>query len=68
MSRYFGPVLLNIPGVEDRRGTSSYETAHFKAGIAYDPVWEEKCGFYDEMKASQEAEFAQLGYIKQFLQ
>lgn len=55
MSRYFGDILRKLPGVEDRRGD---------AGLS--AVWEEKGRFYDEMKASQEAEFKELGYLKQF--
>ncbi len=66
MSEYFGPILLQVPGVEDRRGTVSEGNSHYKAGLPYDDVWQEKCEFYDAMKASQEAEFAELGYIKQF--
>lgn len=55
MSRYFGSVLKALPGIEDRRGDE-----------ALSAVWEEKGNFYDEMKASQEAEFQELGYLKQF--
>ena len=66
MARYWGPILLEIPGVEDRRGTVSGAARGYKAGIGLDTVWQEKCDFYDRMKASQEEEFARLGYIKQF--
>ncbi len=66
MARYLGPLLLAVPGVEDRRGSVTEADGRYRAGIRLDDVWEEKCAFYDQMKASQEAEFAQLGYIKQF--
>lgn len=55
MSRYFGSFLQQIPGVEDRRTDAELSA-----------VWEEKGRFYDEMKAEQEAEFQELGYLKQF--
>ncbi len=55
MSRYFGALLQELPGVGDGR-----EDAGLSA------VWEEKGRFYDTMKAEQEAEFRELGYLKQF--
>lgn len=66
MARYLGPLLLQVPGVKDRRGTLSDASRRYKAGVRLDDVWAEKCAFYDQMKASQEAEFAEYGYIKQF--
>ncbi len=55
MARYLGPILLETEGVTDHRGDP-----------ALTQVWEEKCAYYDEKKAEQEAEFAELGYLKQF--
>lgn len=55
MSRYFGTFLSGLPGVTDRRNEA--ETAK---------AWEEKGAFYDSMKAQQEEEFRELGYLKQF--
>lgn len=55
MARYFGPFLQQIHGIEDRRTDAELSA-----------VWEEKGRFYDEMKAEQEAEFQELGYLKQF--
>lgn len=55
LSRYFGSILQEIPGVEDRRNDKALAA-----------VWEEKGQFYDTKKAEQETEFAELGYISQF--
>lgn len=57
MSRYFGELLSEIPGITDRRQ---------EGDEALKAAWEEKGRFYDQMKADQEAEFAQFGYLKQF--
>lgn len=59
MSRYFGKILLNVPGIEDKRQGGGDEV------IA---VWEEKGRFYDEMKAAQEKEFQESGCLSQFTQ
>ena len=58
MSRYFGEFLVGISVVEDRRTIAGEDVQN--------RVWKEKCEFYDQMKAAQEAEFARLGYLKQF--
>ncbi len=54
LSRYLGPFLLEA-GAVDRR-----DDAELAA------VWAEKGLYYDSMKAQQEEEFAQFGYLKQF--
>ena len=54
LSRYLGPFLLGA-GADDHR-----DDAELAA------VWAEKGLFYDSMKAQQEEEFAQFGYLKQF--
>ena len=55
MSRYFGKILAEVPGVRDKRAEPELSAK-----------WEEKGMYYDSMKAEQEEEFARLGYIKQF--
>ena len=60
MSRYFGSILRDVPGIKDHR-----EEAGEQAMAA---EWEEKCRFYDEMKTAQEQEFADKGYLSQFAQ
>ncbi len=55
MSHYFGKLLAEVPGVEDRR-----------SDVKISAAWDAKGQFYDEMKAGQEAEFAKLGYLTQF--
>lgn len=55
LSRYFGSILQEIPGVEDRRKDRDLAA-----------VWEKKGQFYDAMKEEQEAEFAERGYLSQF--
>lgn len=59
MSRYFGDILLTVPRVKDRRDDGGEGT------MAQD--WEVKCRFYDKMKADQEKEFADKGYLSQFV-
>lgn len=58
MSRYLGELLGRLPGVDDRR-TEDGQTE-------LERIWEEKGRFYDQMKGEQEAEFAGLGYLRQF--
>ena len=59
VSLYLGKILMDVPGIEDRRrDRDSPENLVC--------VWEEKCQFYDEMKRKQETEFAEFGYLKQF--
>lgn len=58
MSRYFGKILRQIPGIEDRRTDNGSDVVNL--------TWEEKGRFYDEMKASQEEEFETYGYLSQF--
>lgn len=55
MSRYFGEIFAQVPGV-----------GNWPEGGSVSEIWEEKCRFYDEMKASQEEEFGRLGYLSQF--
>ncbi len=55
MSRYWGKILSEIPGVEDRRTDEKLAA-----------VWNAKGEYYDAMKAQQEQEFAQFGYLVQF--
>lgn len=58
MSRYFGEIFSEVPGVLDRRQQPG--------GGDFVKIWEEKCRFYEEMKEAQEAEFRELGYLSQF--
>ena len=55
MSRYFGKILSEECGVKDHRGEPELEA-----------VWQEHVDFYYEMKAEQEADLAQYGYIRKF--
>lgn len=55
MSRYWGGILKEIPGVEDRRKEPEISV-----------VWEEKLWYYNFMKEQQEEEFSRLGYLSQF--
>lgn len=55
MSRYWGEILKDIPGIEDRRKEPEFSV-----------VWEEKLWYYNNMKEQQEEEFARLGYLSQF--
>ncbi|MEY8337812.1 SGNH/GDSL hydrolase family protein [Lachnospiraceae bacterium 62-35] len=55
MSRYFGKILEEIPGVTDKRTEPELSAR-----------WEKKGTYYDSMKAEQEEEFARLGYLRQF--
>lgn len=58
MSRYWGKIFREFPGVEDYRKDSGQKELQM--------VWEEKGRYYDEMKEVQEKEFAESGYLKQF--
>ena len=53
LSRYFGRILQERYGLEDR---------HSDAQLVQ--VWSEKVDFYYEMKAAQEAEIEEYGYLK----
>jgi len=55
MSLYWGEILKDIPGIEDRRENPEISVA-----------WEEKLCYYDSMKKKQEEEFSRLGYLSQF--
>ncbi|MCI8837996.1 MAG: SGNH/GDSL hydrolase family protein [Hungatella sp.] len=57
-ARYLGKILAELPAAKDRREADG--------GGPVNRVWEEKCRFYDQMKAAQEAEFEELGYLRQF--
>lgn len=59
LSSYLGEFLMGVDGIEDHR------TKDGNLG-ELDKVWEEKCRYYDKMKAEQKAEFEELGYLKQF--
>lgn len=57
MAEYLGRILLQVPGVCDKREDPELSF-----------VWEKKCRRYEQEKAQQEAEFAELGYVKRFYQ
>ena len=53
LSVYFGRMLREDFGLEDHRGDAELSA-----------VWAEKVDFYYDMKANQEAEIAEYGYLK----
>lgn len=55
LSKYFGNVLKEEYGLSDHRNDP--ELAE---------IWEEKTKFYDQMKAEQEQDLEQYGYIRKF--
>ncbi|MFR5602044.1 MAG: SGNH/GDSL hydrolase family protein [Lachnospiraceae bacterium] len=55
MSHYFGKILREECKVPDRRGDAALEA-----------IWQEHVDFYYEMKAKQEQELSEYGYIRQF--
>lgn len=56
LSLFLGEYLQTEAALPDRRDEAAYQT-----------VWEGKIAFYDQMKREQEAEFAELGYLKKFV-
>jgi len=55
MAMYWGEILKDVPGVEDRRDDPEISVA-----------WEEKLCYYDTVKREQEEEFERLGYLSRF--
>jgi 1-acyl-sn-glycerol-3-phosphate acyltransferase len=55
ISDYFGGILSEDYGLEDQR--QNPELAK---------IWEKKIKFYDEMKADQERELKEFGYLKSY--
>ncbi len=55
LSEYFGEILRKNHGLADHRGDPEYES-----------IWEEKVKSYYEMKADQERELAEYGYLKSY--
>lgn len=55
LSDYLGMYLKERVDFEDHRQDESYAD-----------VWQQKVAFYDQMKADQETEFAETGYLKKF--
>lgn len=53
LSHYLGPVLQETCHLTDHRGDAEL-----------DAIWKEKTAFYHQMKAEQEAELKQYGYLK----
>lgn len=55
LTRYLGQILQESCGLEDQRGDQTLAA-----------LWDEKGRFYREMKAAQEADLEQYGYLPQF--
>lgn len=55
LAKHLGAYLVEIFGLEDHRNDEAFAS-----------VWKEKVDFYYEMKAAQEAELEEFGFLKSF--